>query len=96
VGDEAMAEVAIQRLVKLVGEENLILGCANPDKIFETYGIKSFSFYHATDKQFFGLIYKKPLSFAKSVLSYCYQVLKADKLVVCGGGNMTSIWPGIL
>lgn len=96
VGDEAMAEVAIGRLKGLVGSKNLILGCASPQGIPSTYGIKSFSFYHTTDAQQKALIFAKPLSYIKSVLTNYYHVLKCDVVFVCGGGNMTSVWPEVL
>ncbi|WP_260523766.1 polysaccharide pyruvyl transferase family protein [Marinobacter arenosus] len=96
VGDEAMAEVAIERLGKLVGKENLILGCASPERVPETYGIRAFAFYHMTDKQFRSLLWKKPLSYFKAFAMNVYQVARCDKVVICGGGNMTSVWPGVL
>lgn len=96
VGDEAMAEVAIDRLKALVGAENLILGCASPEKVPTTYGIRAFSFYHTPSKEFKALLFKKPLSFFKAIFTNIYQVIKCDKVVICGGGNMTSEWPGVL
>ncbi|WP_281168928.1 polysaccharide pyruvyl transferase family protein [Saccharospirillum impatiens] len=96
VGDEAMAEVAIERLGKLVGKENLILGCASPDKVPETYGIKAFAFYHTPEAEFRKMLWKKPLSYFKAIATNIYQVIKCDKVIVCGGGNMTSVWPGVL
>ncbi|SFM53694.1 polysaccharide pyruvyl transferase family protein [Marinobacter zhejiangensis] len=96
VGDEAMAEVAIERLGKLVGKENLILGCANPSQVPETYGIRAFSFYHVPDEAFRKLLWTKPLSYFKSIATNLYQVLRCDKVLICGGGNMTSVWPGVL
>ncbi|WP_434049284.1 polysaccharide pyruvyl transferase family protein [Marinobacter salarius] len=96
VGDEAMAEVAIDRLSQLVGKDNLILGCANPTKVPETYGIKAFEFYHTPDDVFREMRWKKPLSYLKALATNLYQVLKCDKVVVCGGGNMTSVWTGVL
>lgn len=96
VGDEAMAEVAIERLAKLVGRENLILGCANPAQIPKTYNIRTFPFYHLTDNTFRRMLWAKPLSYFKSIFTNIYQVIRCDKVLVCGGGNMTSVWPGVL
>lgn len=96
VGDEAMAEVAIERLGQLVGKENLILGCASPENVPKTYGIKAFSFYHTPDNVFRSMLWKKPLSYLKSIAINFYQLVQCDKIVVCGGGNMTSVWPGVL
>lgn len=96
VGDEAMAEVAIERLGKLVGKENLILGCANPAEVPNTYGIRAFAFYHVTDRNFRSLLWRNPLSYLKALLTNVYQVLKCDKVLICGGGNMTSVWPHVL
>ncbi|MDV3503508.1 polysaccharide pyruvyl transferase family protein [Marinobacter sp. M-5] len=96
VGDEAMAEVAIERLGKLVGKNNLILGCADPDRVPETYGIRAFPFYHIPDQQMRRLLWKRPLSYFKAKAMALYQVLRADKIIICGGGNMTSVWPHVL
>lgn len=96
VGDEAMAEVAIERLGKLVGKENLVLGCASPGKVPDTYGIKAFAFYHTPDAEFRKMLWKKPLSYFKAIATNIYQVIRCDKVIVCGGGNMTSVWPGVL
>ena len=96
VGDEAMAEVAIERLGQLVGKENLVLGCASPAQVPETYGIKAFAFYHTPDDVFREMRRRRPLSYLKAVVTNVYQVLKCDKVVVCGGGNMTSVWTGVL
>jgi len=96
VGDEAMAEVAIERLGHLVGKENLILGCASPEGVPETYGIKAFAFYHTPDDILKKMRWKKPLSYLKSLATNLYQVIRCDKVVVCGGGNMTSVWTGVL
>ncbi|WP_317848196.1 polysaccharide pyruvyl transferase family protein [Marinobacter sp. F4216] len=96
VGDEAMAEVAIERLSDLIGKENLILGCANPERVPATYGIRAFAFYHTTDKQHRMMLWSKPLSYFKSFMTNIYQVLRCDKVVICGGGNMTSVWPEVL
>ncbi|MBW4933401.1 polysaccharide pyruvyl transferase family protein [Marinobacter sp. F4206] len=96
VGDEAMAEVAIERLGKLVGKENLILGCAAPERVPATYGVRAFAFYHITDDNFRRMLWTKPLSYFKSIAMNVFQVMRCDKVVVCGGGNMTSVWPGVL
>ncbi|WP_417531848.1 polysaccharide pyruvyl transferase family protein [Marinobacter lipolyticus] len=96
VGDEAMAEVAIERLGKRVGKHNLILGCTEPAKVPETYGINAFAFYHIPDEQLSRLLRRKPLSYLKAIATNVYQVLRCDKIVICGGGNMTSVWPGVL
>lgn len=96
VGDEAMAEVAIERLGKLVGKENLILGCASPGKVPDTYGIKAFAFYHTPEKVFRKMLWQRPLSYFKAIATNIYQVARCDKVIVCGGGNMTSVWPGVL
>ena len=96
VGDEAMAEVAIERLGHLVGKENLILGCANPSAVPDTYGIRAFAFYHVTDNNFRRMLWKRPLSYFKAMLTNLYRVLKCDKVLICGGGNMTSVWPHVL
>lgn len=96
VGDEAMAEVAIERLGKLVGKENLILGCADPAQVPATYGIKAFAFYHIPDDYFRRMLWRRPLSYLKNFAINLYQVIRCDKIIVCGGGNMTSVWPHVL
>ncbi|QSP93680.1 polysaccharide pyruvyl transferase family protein [Marinobacter salinisoli] len=96
VGDEAMAEVAIERLGVMVGKDNLILGCTSPERIPATYGVRSFAFYHIPDAKFRKMLWTQPLSYLKSIFTNIYQVLRCDKVVVCGGGNMTSVWPGVL
>ncbi|WP_203300635.1 polysaccharide pyruvyl transferase family protein [Marinobacter sediminum] len=96
VGDEAMAEVAIERLSRLIGKENLVLGCAAPTAIPETYGIRAFPFYHVTDENFRRMRWRNPLSYWKAILMNIVQVLRCDKVLICGGGNMTSVWPHVL
>jgi polysaccharide pyruvyl transferase WcaK-like protein len=96
VGDEAMVEVAIQRLATKIGKENLVVGCANPEQIYPTYGVRAFAFYHTPDRQFYGLILRRPLSFLKAIVVNLYQIARCDKVIICGGGNMTSVWPDVL
>lgn len=96
VGDEAMAEVAIERLGALVGKENLVLGCADPAKVPSTYGISAFPFYHIPDEQMRKLRWKRPLSYLKAQATSLYQIMRCDKVLICGGGNMTSVWPHVL
>jgi len=96
VGDEAMAEVAIERLAQFVGKQNLIMGCSRPERIYETYGIKSFPFYHATNAEMKKTLFRRPWSYFRSLFRNLYQLVKCDVLFICGGGNMTSVWPGVL
>lgn len=96
VGDEAMAEVAIKRFKELVGPDNLVMACAKPEAIQETYGIKSFAHYNLTEKARRKLWLRRPHSAMKSQLRLIYQLLRCDLVVVCGGGNMTSVWPDVL
>ena len=96
VGDEAMAEVSITRLKDTLGIANLIVGCASPENVPKTYGTNSFAFYHTTNEQFRALLLKKPLSYFKAIWTNFFQVYNCDVVLVCGGGNMTSVWPGVL
>jgi polysaccharide pyruvyl transferase WcaK-like protein len=96
VGDEAMAEVAIERLGSIVGKENLIIGCARPENIYDTYGIKSFPFYHITDSDMRKFLFTRPWSYFASLFRIIRFLLKYDAVFICGGGNMTSVWPQVL
>lgn len=96
VGDEAMAEVAIERLAQLVGKQNLIMGCSRPEKIYETYGIRSFAFYHATNAEMKKILFRRPWSYFASLFRILSKLVKCDAVFICGGGNMTSVWPGVL
>lgn len=96
VGDEAMAEVAIERLAQLVGKKNLIMGCSRPERIYETYGIRSFAFYHTTNAEMKKILFRRPWSYLRSLLRILSQLVKCDVVFICGGGNMTSVWPGVL
>lgn len=78
VGDEAMAEVAIERLGQLVGKENLVLGCADPAKVPSTYGISAFPFYHIPNEQMRRLRWKRPLSYLKVQATSLYQVMRCE------------------
>ncbi|MGQ9424681.1 polysaccharide pyruvyl transferase family protein [Gilvimarinus sp. F26214L] len=96
VGDEAMAEVAINRLKALVGAENLVMACAKPAAVPATYGIAAFPFYSRTDQERRKLWWRRPLSAVKANLLMFYHLLRCDVVFVCGGGNLTSVWPGVL
>ena len=96
VGDEAMAEVAIERLAQLVGKQNLIMGCSRPEKIYETYGIRSFAFYHTTDAKMKQILFRRPWSYFRSLFRILSKLVKCDVVFICGGGNMTSVWPEVL
>lgn len=96
IGDEAMAEVAIERLGELFGKENLVLGCSSPEGVRKTYNIASFPFYSLTDQDLKALRRQKPLSYLKSILVNLTTLMSCRAVFVCGGGNMTSVWPGIL
>jgi len=96
VGDEAMAEVAITRLKNLVGAENLVMACAHPEGVPATYGIPAIGYYSTTNTQRKKLIFQRPLSFIKGTLSMIHNLMKCDALFICGGGNLTSEWPGVL
>jgi polysaccharide pyruvyl transferase WcaK-like protein len=96
VGDEAMAEVAIERLGALVGKENLLMGCARPEAIYETYGIKSFPFYHLTNRDLRKVLITRPWSYLASLIRIISLLIKCDAVFICGGGNMTSVWPQVL
>jgi polysaccharide pyruvyl transferase WcaK-like protein len=96
VGDEAMAEVTINRLKAIVGADNLIMACAHPEAIPSTYGIAAFPFYSWTDRARKRLWRKRVLSLCKNFSLMIYQLCRCDVVFVCGGGNLTSVWPGVL
>ncbi len=96
VGDEAMAEVAINRLSKIVGRDNILLGTSNRDAIYRTYGVKSFTFYHTSNDQLRKILFTRPWSYVLSFFRIFLALLKTDIVFVCGGGNMTSVWPHVL
>lgn len=96
VGDEAMAEVAINRLKCLYGEQNLIMAAGSPKSITETYKIKCFPYYNLKLKDRKMLLLKRPFSFFKSFFLMLYHVVSADVVFTCGGGNLTSVWPEVL
>jgi polysaccharide pyruvyl transferase WcaK-like protein len=96
VGDEAMAEVAIERLKGIAGEDNLVMACARPEAVPATYGIAAFPLYAMTDRQRRRQWLMRPHSALKSWLLMLYHVIRCDIVFVCGGGNLTSVWPGVL
>lgn len=96
VGDEAMAEVAIERLKQVVGPENLVMACASPDAVPSTYGIAAFPHYALTDKERRRQWLTRPHAALKSWLLMLYHLARCDIVFVCGGGNLTSVWPGVL
>ncbi|MCW8193290.1 polysaccharide pyruvyl transferase family protein [Proteobacteria bacterium 005FR1] len=96
VGDEAMAEVSIKRLKQLVGSDNLVMACASPEAVPATYGIAAVPLYSLTDRERRRLWFKRPHSALKSWLLAIYQVIRSDVVFVCGGGNLTSVWPATL
>lgn len=96
VGDEAMAEVAIERLKALVGKDKLVMACSSPKGVTDTYGIASIAYYNRSDQRRGQMWLKRPLSSFKGFLVMLYQLLRCDLVFVCGGGNLTSVWPGVL
>lgn len=91
-----MAEVAISRLSQLVGADGLAMACASPEQIRSTYGIRGVAWYNSDDAAFWGAAFRRPLSFLKAIVTLISEVARADVVFVCGGGNMTSVWPGVL
>lgn len=96
VGDEAMAEVTINRFKDLRTPCTLIMACAKPEAVPSTYGIKSFAWYNLTNAARRQLWWRRPLSALKATIQLIYQLLRCDLVVVCGGGNLTSVWPHVL
>lgn len=96
VGDEVMVEVVIEWFGKLVGKENFILGCVNFLVVFEIYGIWVFVFYYVIDSIFCWMLWRCFLFYFKVILINFYCVLKCDKVFICGGGNMMSVWLYVL
>jgi polysaccharide pyruvyl transferase WcaK-like protein len=96
VGDEAMAEVAIERLAAMFGRENLVMACANPDAVPSTYGIRSFAHYSRTDTQRKKMLFARPHSLIKGYATLLWNLMRSDVVFICGGGNMTSVWPEVL
>ena len=96
VGDEAMAEVAIERLKQIVGTDNIVMTCAHPDGVPATYSIKSSAHHSLTDAARKKLIFTRPHSYIKGLLRMVRNLRQCDVLFICGGGNLTSEWPGVL
>jgi polysaccharide pyruvyl transferase WcaK-like protein len=96
VGDEAMAEVAINRLKDLFGAQNLVMAAGSSKSITETYKIKSFPYHNFTFKDRKLLLLKRPHSFVKGFLLMLYHLIRSDIVFICGGGNLTSVWPDVL
>lgn len=96
VGDEAMAEVAVERIKSICGAKNITLACANPKTVSHTYGVKSFAYYNFTDQQLLLLKRKRPFAYQKSRILLKYHLRQNDVLFICGGGNLTSEWPEVL
>ena len=96
VGDEAMAEVAIERFKSRFGAENLVMACSSPDAIPATYGIRSFAYYSMTDADSRKLLFTRPWSFFKGFFTLLFHLLRSDAVFICGGGNITSVWRGVL
>jgi polysaccharide pyruvyl transferase WcaK-like protein len=96
VGDEAMAEVAIERLAAMFGRDNLVMACPSPDAVLSTYGIRSFAHYSCTDAQRKKMIFSRPYSLIKEYITLLGNLMRSDVVFICGGGNMTSVWPEVL
>lgn len=96
VGDEAMAQVAIERITSITPPQNVIMACASPEGVPGTYGIRAIPFYSTTRTNRRRMLFRRPHSFAKSFLSMLYNLARCDVVFVCGGGNLTSVWPGVL
>jgi len=96
VGDEAMAEVAINRLSNLFGKRNLTMICASPKAIPATYGIKAVTYHSITNDKRASLLFKRPHSYLKNYLSLFYLLLTHKIVFICGGGNITTQWKEVL
>ncbi len=96
VGDEAMAEVAIERLAAMFGKDNLVMACASPDAVPTTYGIRAFAHYSSSDAQRRKMLFTRPHSLFKGYATLLWNLVRSDALLICGGGNMTSVWPEVL
>jgi len=96
VGDEAMAEVAITRLAKIFGRENLVLACSTPANASLTYGVKAIPLYSLTKKQRLINLFKRPLSSIYQLSLLLYYIWRCDLVFISGGGNHTSVWPHVL
>lgn len=96
VGDEAMAEVAINRLAKIFGRENLVLACSTPINAASTYSVKAIPLYSLTKSQRFRAIFTRPHSSIYQLSLLLYHLWKCDLVFISGGGNHTSVWPHVL
>jgi polysaccharide pyruvyl transferase WcaK-like protein len=96
VGDEAMAEVALSRLARILGRENLVLACAAPANASLTYGVKAIPLYTRTFKQRLIGMFKSPLSTLREFMFLLYYMGRSDLVFIAGGGNHTSVWPDVL
>lgn len=96
IGDEAMAEVAIERLSDIAGRENIVLACTSAKNAGETYGVNYMNLYAVTDSERKKRIQRRPHSALKEYLLFYYQLKRCRLVFVAGGGNMTSVWPEVL
>ncbi|WP_405223854.1 polysaccharide pyruvyl transferase family protein [Lentisalinibacter sediminis] len=96
VGDEAMAEVAIKRISELIGRDRIVLAAGDRRRASSTYSVTAFSFYHVSDRAWRAMRVKRPARWAWSYIRQIYWLLSCDSVLICGGGNLTSVYPNVL
>jgi len=95
VGDEAMAEVALDRLEKAIGKDNIVVACGDPEGVAEAYGVKTVRFHDGTWAARRRRYLRRPLSIVRDAM-VILRLLTLDGIFVSGGGNLTSVWPHVL
>ena len=87
-GDEAMAEVAFQRLAKIVGREQLVLACPHPRTAGPAFCVKAIAMPLYTPKTWALHLLLNPVVTGYRILRCLWYLSRVDFVFKAGGGNI--------
>jgi polysaccharide pyruvyl transferase WcaK-like protein len=87
-GDEAMAQVALDRLEKIVGREQLVLACPHPKTAQKVYNIKAIYMPLRSLKTWILHFFLNPFGTSYLIARCLWYLYQADFVFKAGGGNI--------
>jgi len=87
-GDEAMTEVALERLKSIAGRDRLVLACPHPWTAGRVYGVKAISLPMHSMRTWLARIVLLPLYTWYQICCILWYVWRAEVVFKAGGGNI--------
>lgn len=87
-GDEAMAEVALERLENIIGRENIILACPHPRTAGTAYKVKAICMPMRTPKTWLLHLIINPFVTGFRIVRCLWHLSNSEFVFKAGGGNI--------